>query len=137
MTTRPWRSASAMIGSISDICPYRCTGNTAFVCLSAYPDVNLTLLDEDPELLAIARDKLSVIREDIEVLHAPIAADGEPLAGGPYDVVLAIDGEAVVDAASAGALLRSFRPGDTVALTVLRDDAEREVPLVLAGPAEG
>ena len=72
------------------VCDLACgTGNTSFVLLTAYPTVQLTLLDEDPDLLAIARDKLSAFREDINVLQATVAADGEPLEGAPYDVVLA------------------------------------------------
>jgi S1-C subfamily serine protease len=33
----------------------------------------------------------------------------------------------------AGALLRSFRPGDTVVLDVIRDGAEVEVTMTLSG----
>ncbi|MDX1546386.1 MAG: class I SAM-dependent methyltransferase [Rhodothermales bacterium] len=78
------------LDAATTVCDLACgTGNTAFICLSAYPDVHLTLLDEDPGLLAIARDKLSAIREDIDVLQAQIVGDGEALPGGPYDVVLA------------------------------------------------
>lgn len=51
----------------------------------------------------------------------------------PYDIVLAIDDEAVADAASANAILRSHRPGETVVLRVLRDGRERDIPLTLAG----
>ncbi|MDX1531536.1 MAG: trypsin-like peptidase domain-containing protein [Rhodothermales bacterium] len=51
----------------------------------------------------------------------------------PYDIVLGIDGEAVADIATANAIFRSHRPGDTVTLRVLRGEAEREVPLTLSG----
>lgn len=51
----------------------------------------------------------------------------------PYDVVLRIDGQAVRDAATAGRLLRSFLPGDTVSMAVLRDGREREVTMTLIG----
>ncbi|MEP0547290.1 MAG: trypsin-like peptidase domain-containing protein [Rhodothermales bacterium] len=50
----------------------------------------------------------------------------------PYDVILAVDGQGTPDSATASALLRSRRPGETVQLRVLRDGEEREVALVLA-----
>jgi len=49
----------------------------------------------------------------------------------PYDVLLAINGQRVADAASAGALLRSFRPGETVTLRVVRDGQRSDVPMTL------
>lgn len=71
------------------VCDLACgTGNAAFIVLAAYPSANMTLLDEDPDLLVIAREKLSQIREDVEVLQATVLQDGEPLPGGPYDIVL-------------------------------------------------
>ena len=50
----------------------------------------------------------------------------------PYDVILAVDGQGTPDSATASALLRSRRPGETVDLRVLRDGEERDVALVLA-----
>ena len=50
----------------------------------------------------------------------------------PYDVILAVDGQGTPDSATASALLRSRRPGETVQLRVLRDGEERDVALVLA-----
>ncbi|ARA94731.1 methyltransferase [Rhodothermaceae bacterium RA] len=72
------------------VCDLACgTGNAAFTVLMNYPDVQLTLLDEDPELLAIAQEKTGEIRPDVTLLQARVTADGEPLPGGPYDVIIA------------------------------------------------
>ena len=72
------------------VCDLGCgTGNGAFMVLAAYPLIQLTLLDHDPALLAIAQDKVGEIRQDVQTLQVEVAADGEPLPGGPYDVVLA------------------------------------------------
>jgi len=57
--------------------------------LSAYPEAHVSLLDEDPDLLAIAQQKAEGITLDTEVLQSTVEADGEPLVGRPYDVVLA------------------------------------------------
>lgn len=74
----------------ASVCDLACgTGNTSYVTLMAYPTIQLTLLDEDAELLELARQKVAEFREDVYVLHAAVTADGEPLPGGPYDVVLA------------------------------------------------
>lgn len=51
----------------------------------------------------------------------------------PYDVIVALDGQRVPDSATASALLRSRRPGDTVTLRVVRDGAEVEVTMTLSG----
>jgi serine protease Do len=51
----------------------------------------------------------------------------------PYDVLLAIDGQRVRDAASATALLRTFRPGETVRMTILRDGQRLEATMTLTG----
>lgn len=72
------------------VCDLACgTGNVAFMVLSAYPTARLTLLDDDPDLIALAQDKLLTLQQDVEALVTPISTDGEPLPGGPYDVVLA------------------------------------------------
>ena len=72
------------------VCDLACgTGNAAYAVLSVYPALVVTLLDEDPELLAIAQDKLSDFPETPHVLQASVRADGEAMPGGPYDVVLA------------------------------------------------
>ncbi len=78
------------LDAATSVCDLACgTGNTAFVLLTAYPTVQLTLLDEDPELLMLARHKIAEFREDVTALQASIATDGEPLPGAPYDVVMA------------------------------------------------
>ncbi len=72
------------------VCDLACgTGNAAFTVLMAYPTIHLTLLDEDPALLDIARAKVSEFDPEVEVLQATVKADGEPLPGGPYEVILA------------------------------------------------
>lgn len=72
------------------VCDLACgTGNAAFTVLVTYPAIHLTLLDEDPELLAIAQEKTNEIRPDVALLQARVAADGEAVPGGPYDVITA------------------------------------------------
>ena len=74
----------------TSVCDLACgTGNAAFTVLMAYPDVHLTLLDKDPDLLAIAQGKLSEFQPTMTPLQATVTADGEPVPGGPYDVVVA------------------------------------------------
>ena len=51
----------------------------------------------------------------------------------PYDVIVAVDGQRVPDSATASALLRSRRPGDSVLLTVVRDSREVEIAMRLSG----
>lgn len=78
------------LGEDVAVCDLACgTGNAGFSVLSAYPSVRMTLIDQDPELLALANAKLSEIREGATLLQATIRADGEPIPGGPYDVVVA------------------------------------------------
>lgn len=78
------------LGEDVAVCDLACgTGNAGFSVLSAYPSVRMTLIDQDPELLALASAKLSEIREGATLLQATIRADGEPIPGGPYDVVVA------------------------------------------------
>ena len=72
------------------VCDLACgTGNMTFMVLSAYPTAHVTLLDNDPDLIAIAQDKLLALHQEVETMVTDISADGEPLPGGPYDVVLA------------------------------------------------
>ena len=74
----------------ASVCDLACgTGNAAWTILTAYPMVHLTLLDHDPELLAIAAEKVSEFEPDFELLQATLTADGERVPGGPYDVVVA------------------------------------------------
>jgi SAM-dependent methyltransferase len=65
------------------------TGNAGFAVMSAYPGIRLTLLDQDEDLLALGQAKLAEISDGALAIQATIAADGEPIPGGPYDVVVA------------------------------------------------
>jgi S1-C subfamily serine protease len=49
----------------------------------------------------------------------------------PYDVVTALDGVATPDLSTADALLRDFRPGDTLVLTLIREGEEQTATLTL------
>ena len=72
------------------VCDLGCgTGNASFVILTAYPRIRLTLVDEDPEVLTIASEKVSEFGADFTVVQASIEPNGEPIPGGPYDVVVA------------------------------------------------
>jgi len=72
------------------VCDLACgTGNAGCSVMSAYPMAHLTLIDENPDLLALARAKISEIQVDVKAIQATISADGEPLPGAPYDVILA------------------------------------------------
>jgi len=74
----------------TSVCDLACgTGNAALTVLSAYPDIHVALLDEDPDLLSIAREKVEGLTLDVEALQTTVTADGAPLDGGPYDVVVA------------------------------------------------
>ena len=74
----------------ASVCDLACgTGNAGYIALATYPAIQLTLLDADPELLAIAREKTSEIRPDVTLLQASVEPDGEPVPGAPYDVVIA------------------------------------------------
>ena len=65
------------------------TGNAAFMTCSAYPAIEATLVDQNPDFLAIAADKIRDIRHEVLTIEATILPDGQPLPGGPYDVVIA------------------------------------------------
>lgn len=72
------------------VCDLGCgTGNAAFAVLSAYLFVRLTLLDEDPNLLTVASEKIGEYTRDFETIQATIRTDGEPIPGGPYDIIVA------------------------------------------------
>lgn len=78
------------LGANASVCDLGCgTGNAAFSVLMAYPTVRLTLLDQDADLLAIAAEKVAEFEPDMDLLQATLTADGEPVPGGPYDVVVA------------------------------------------------
>ena len=83
-------SALPPLGPDTSVCDLACgTGNMAFMVLSAYPTARVTLLDNDPDLIAIAQDKLLGLHQEVETMMTDVSTDGEPLPGGPYDVVLA------------------------------------------------
>lgn len=67
------------------------TGNASFTLLTAYPVVQLTLLDADRALLDVAEEKLDEFEldDDLHVLEAPLPTGGEPLPGGPYEAAIA------------------------------------------------
>lgn len=65
------------------------TGNAARTVLDAYPQVRMILLDEDPDLLAVAQEKVEALTPDVSPLQVTVPTDGAPLPGGPYDVVVA------------------------------------------------
>jgi len=72
------------------VCDLGCgTGNAALTVASGYPHVQVVLLDEDPDLLSEAAAKVEQLTPDIETLTVSLETDGEPLPGGPYDVVVA------------------------------------------------
>jgi trans-aconitate methyltransferase len=72
------------------VCDLACgTGNAAATLLEAYPDVHVTLVDEDPDLLSQAQHKVESITPKVEPLQATVTPDGDPVPGAPYDVVLA------------------------------------------------
>jgi trans-aconitate methyltransferase len=72
------------------VCDLACgTGNAAVTVLSGYPTVQMVLLDEDPDLLSEAYSKAEQMTPDVETIRVSLETDGEPLPGGPYDVVLA------------------------------------------------
>lgn len=49
----------------------------------------------------------------------------------PYDVIVSIGGQRVADAGSAGALLRSFLPGEIVSVSFIRDGERRNTDMTL------
>jgi len=65
------------------------TGNAAATVLDAYPQVQVVMVDENQELLSIAHDKVGRMTTEAEALCVTVPSDGEPLPGGPYDVVVA------------------------------------------------
>ena len=74
----------------SVVCDLACgTGNAAFSVLTAYPSIQLVLLDKDLDLLHIAQEKAAEIQAETQALQATISADGEPIPGGPFDVIIA------------------------------------------------
>ncbi len=82
-------SALPPLDAGAQVCELACgTGNASYTLLTAYPDVKLTLLDEDAELLAVAREKIEEFEPDARYVHATIPRDGDRLPGDAFDVVL-------------------------------------------------
>lgn len=78
------------LASDTAVCDLGCgTGNASFVILTAYPRIRLTLVDEDPEVLSIASEKLSEFGTDFTVKQATVEPNGDAVPGGPYDVIVA------------------------------------------------
>ena len=73
------------------------------------------------------------VDEGLVVISVDPSSPAEAAGIQPYDVILAVDGQRTPDSATASALLRSRRPGETVQLLVLRDGREREVAMTLSG----
>ena len=82
-------SALPPLDAGAQVCELACgTGNAAYTLLTAYPDVRLTLLDEDAEMLEVAKEKIEEFEPDAHFSQIAFPRDGDRLPGGPYDVVL-------------------------------------------------
>lgn len=82
-------SALPPLDAGAQVCELACgTGNASFTLLTAYPDVRLTLIDEDVDLLEVAKEKIEEFEPDATFVHASIPRGGDRLPGGPYDAVL-------------------------------------------------
>lgn len=74
----------------ANVCDVACgTGNAAVTVLDAYPQIRMVLLDEDPDLLAVAQEKVERLTREVNPLRVSVPTDGAPLPGGPYDLVVA------------------------------------------------
>jgi trans-aconitate methyltransferase len=73
------------------LCDLACgTGNAAASVLEAYPQVDVWLIDKDPDLLAMAEAKVDQFTPHHEAIRVTVdPEDDSGLPGGPYDVVLA------------------------------------------------
>ena len=59
------------LGPETAVCDLACgTGNVSFMLLSAYPTAHVTLLDNDPDLIAIAQDKLLALHQEVFLSYA-------------------------------------------------------------------
>ncbi len=78
------------LGPDAAVCDLACgTGNAALSVLSAYPMSRMTLLDANADMLSLAVAKANDMRYDVTAIHAVLETDGDPLPGGPYDLVVA------------------------------------------------
>lgn len=75
----------------TSVCDVACgTGNAAATVLEAYPQIHVTLLDPDADLLAVAEAKVDQYTPHHEALRVTLNPEEDAaLPGGPYDVVLA------------------------------------------------
>ena len=75
----------------ASVCDLACgTGNAVASVLEAYPQIDVWLLDENPNLLAMAEAKVDTYTPHHEALRVTIEPeDDASVPGGPYDVVLA------------------------------------------------
>ena len=64
------------------------TGNASMLLLDAYPMIQLTVVEKDPELMTIARSKVGMMRDDVSFSEQEVSTDGEVLPGAPYDLVV-------------------------------------------------
>jgi len=69
--------------------------------------------------------------EGLLVTNVEVGSAADQAGLQPYDVILNIGTQRVTDAGTAGALLRSYRPGDTVSITFMRDGERRQTTMSL------
>jgi putative serine protease PepD len=74
-------------------------------------------------------DQITTTGALVEEIEPDSAGENAELKVG--DVVTAVDGNRVTSSDALVALIRSYRPEDTVTLTYLRDDEEREAQVTL------
>jgi putative serine protease PepD len=74
-------------------------------------------------------DQITTTGALVEEIEPDSAGENAELKVG--DVVTAVDGKRVTSSDALVALIRSYRPEDTVTLTYLRDDEEREAQVTL------
>jgi putative serine protease PepD len=78
---------------------------------------------------AVEEDRITTTGALVEAVEPGSAGEDADLKVG--DVVTAVDGKRVTSSDALVALIRSYRPDDTVTLTSLRGDEEREVEVTL------
>jgi putative serine protease PepD len=78
---------------------------------------------------AVEEDRITTTGALVEAVEPGSAGEDGDLKVG--DVVTAVDGKRVTSSDALVALIRSYRPDDTVTLTYLRGDEEREVEVTL------
>ncbi|HVW67312.1 MAG TPA: trypsin-like peptidase domain-containing protein [Candidatus Peribacteraceae bacterium] len=87
----------------------------------------------------VQQDKLPVSQGDL-VTHGETAADTAVVSGSPADkagikdgdIIEKIDGHDITDAFSLSEYVQSKKPGDTVTLTILRNDKQQTLQVTLA-----